>query len=115
MKRALYGTRMASRRFWKFVGEVLKDAQFEAVTIVPNTYNHPQRDIDTVVHGDDFVVVVAEDDHLNLFERVLEFSIGDQASREDWSQALERWKGAQTCRQLEWRWIHLGGNCWESW
>ena len=114
MKRALYGTRMASRRFWKFVGKVLKDAQFEAVTIVPNTYNHPQRDIDTVVHGDDFVAV-AEDDHLNLFETVLEFSIGDQASREDWSQALERWKGAQTCRQLKWRWTHLGGNCWESW
>ena len=61
-------TRMASRCFWKFVGEVLKDAQFEAVTIVPNTYNHPQRDIDTVVHVDDFVV--AEDDHPILFERV---------------------------------------------
>ena len=49
LKRALYGTRMASRCFGKLVGEVLKDAQFEAVTIVPNTYHHPQRDIDTVV------------------------------------------------------------------
>ena len=51
LKRALYGTRMASRCFGKLVGEVLKDAQFEAVAIVPNTYHHPQRDIDTVVHG----------------------------------------------------------------
>ena len=54
--------------------EVLKDAQFEAVAIVPNTYHHPQRDIDTVVHGDDFVAV-AEDDHLNFLERVLENSM----------------------------------------
>ena len=51
LKRALYGTRMASRCFGKLVGEVLKDAQFEAIAIVPNTYHHPQRDIDTVVHG----------------------------------------------------------------
>ena len=41
-KRALYGIRKASRCFGKLVGEVLKDAQFEAVTIVPNTYHHPQ-------------------------------------------------------------------------
>ena len=74
LKRALYGTRMASRCFGKLVGEVLKDAQFEAVAIVPNTYHHPQRDIDTVVHGDDFVAV-AEDDHLNFLERVLENSM----------------------------------------
>ena len=57
LKRALYGTRMASRCFGKLVGEVLKDARFETVTIVPNMYHHPQRDIDTVVHGDDFVAV----------------------------------------------------------
>ena len=76
LKRALYGTRMASRCFGKLVGGVLKDAQFEAVAvaIVPNTYHHPQRDIDTVVHGDDFVAV-AEDDHLNFLERVLENSM----------------------------------------
>ena len=74
LKKALCGTRMASRCFGKLVGEVLKDAQFEAVTIVPNTYYHPQRDIDTVVHGDDFVAV-AEDDHLNFLERVLENSM----------------------------------------
>ena len=65
---------MASRCFGKLVGEVLKDAQFEAVAIVPNTYHHPQRDMDIVVHGDDFVAV-AEDDHLNFLERVLENSM----------------------------------------
>ena len=74
LKRALYGTRMASRCFGKLVGEVVKDAQFEAVTIVPNTYHHPQRDINTVVHGDDFVAVT-EDDQLNFLERVLENSM----------------------------------------
>ena len=74
LKRALYGTRMASRCLGKLVGEVLKDAQFEAVTIVPNTYHQPQRDIDTVVHGDDFAAV-AEDDQLNFLERELENSM----------------------------------------
>ena len=74
LKRALYDTRMASSCFGKLVGEVLKDARFDAVTIVPNTYHHPQRDIDTVVHGDDFVAV-AEDDQLNFLERVLENSM----------------------------------------
>ena len=46
----------------------------KAITIVPNTYHHPQRDIDTVVYGDDFVAV-AEDDQLDHFERVLENSM----------------------------------------
>ena len=74
LSRALSGTRMASRCFGKLVSEVLRDAQFETVAIVPNTYHHPQRDIDTVVHGDDFVAV-AEDDQLDHFERVLENSM----------------------------------------
>ena len=108
LKRALYGTRMASRCFGKLVGEVLKDAQFEAVAIVPNTYHHPQRDIDTVVHGDDFVAV-AEDDHLNFLERVLENSMEIKRVGRIGPRTLECWKGAQTCRQLDWRWIHLGG------
>ena len=44
------------------------------MSIVPNTYHHPQRDIDTVVHGDDFVAV-AEDEQLDHFEQVLENSM----------------------------------------
>ena len=44
------------------------------ITIIPNTNHHPQRDIDTVVHGDDFVAVV-EDDQLDHFEKVLENSM----------------------------------------
>ena len=51
---------MANRCFGKLVAEVLTDARFETVSIVPNTCHHPQRDIDTVVHGDDFVAI-AED------------------------------------------------------
>ena len=75
LNRALYGTRMASRCFGKLVAEVLTDALFETVSIVPNTYHHPQRDIDPVVHGDDFVAV-AEDGQLDHFEQVLENSVG---------------------------------------
>ena len=62
---------MASRCFGKLVAQVLTDARFETVSIVPNTYHHPQRDIDTVVHGDDFVAV-AEDGQLDHLEQVLE-------------------------------------------
>ena len=65
---------MASRCFGKLVAEVMREAKFEAVTSVPNTYHHPQRDTDTVVHGDDFVAV-AEDGHLDHFEQVLKNSI----------------------------------------
>ena len=60
LNRALHGTRMASRCFGKLVAEVLKNTHFETVSIVLNTYHHPQRYIDSVVHGDDFVAV-AED------------------------------------------------------
>ena len=65
---------MASRCFGKLVAEVLTNAQFETVSIVPNTYHHPQKDIDTVVHGDDFVAV-AEDGQLDHFEQFLEKSM----------------------------------------
>ena len=53
---------------------MLTDARFETVSIVPNTYHHRQRDIDTVVHGDDFVAV-ASDWQLDHFEQVLENSM----------------------------------------
>ena len=49
LNRALCGSRMASRCFGKLVAEVLANAQFETVSIVPNTYHHPQRDIDTLL------------------------------------------------------------------
>ena len=49
----------------------LTNAQFETVSIVPNTSHHPQREIDTVMHGDDFVAA-AEDGQLDHFEQVLE-------------------------------------------
>ena len=45
LKMALRGTRMASRCFGNLVAEVLTNAQFETVSIVPNTFHHPQRDI----------------------------------------------------------------------
>ena len=37
LNRALYGTRMASRCFGKLVAEVLTDARFKTVSIVPKT------------------------------------------------------------------------------
>ena len=57
------------------VAEMMREAHFETVTIVPNTYHHPQRDTDTVVHGDDFVAV-AEGGQLALFKQVLKNPMG---------------------------------------
>ena len=71
LNRALHITRMASRCFGKLVAEVMREAHFEAVSIVQNTYHHPQRDVDPVVHGDDDVAV-AEDGQLDHFENSME-------------------------------------------
>ena len=65
---------MTSRCFGKLVAEVLTDARFETVSIVPNTCHHPQRDIDTVVHREDFVAV-SEDGQSDHFEQFLENSM----------------------------------------
>ena len=45
------------------------------MSILLNTYHHPQRDIDTVVHGDEFLAV-AEGGQLDHLEQVLENSMG---------------------------------------
>ena len=60
--------------FGKLVAEVLTNAQSQTLSPVPNTCHHPQRDIDTLVHGDDFVAV-AEDEQLDHLELVLENSM----------------------------------------
>ncbi len=64
LRRALYGTRRASLLFGKLIGEVLRAAGFQVLQCIPNAYHHPQRDIDVVVHGDDFMVD-AEDHQLD--------------------------------------------------
>ena len=99
---------MASRCFGKLVAKVLTNAQFETVSIVPNTYHHQQRDIDPVVHGDDFVAV-AEDGQLDHFERVLENSMEIKRIGRVRTRSLKHRKSAQACRPLERRRIHLGG------
>ena len=96
---------MARKCFGKLVAEVLTDARFETVSIVPNTYHHPQRNIDTVVHGDDFVTV-AEDGQLDHFEQVLVNSIEIKRV----GRALSfKGKVLKCVSQLEWRWLHLEG------
>ena len=93
---------MASRCFGKLVAEVLTDARLETVSFVPNTYHHPQRDIDTVVHGDDFVAV-AEDGH--RFSRT-QWKSSEPGRSGSVAQEQEK---CSSCRQLEWRRLHLGG------
>ena len=106
LNRALYGTRMDSRCFGKLVAEVLTNAQFETVSIVRNTCHHPQRDIDTVVHGYDFVAV-AEDGQLDHFEQVLDNSMEIKGVRIIGPGRSSTGKVLK--RPLERRRIHLGG------
>ena len=73
-----------------------------------NTYHHPQRDIDPVVHGDDFVAV-AEDGQLDHFEQVLENSMEIKRVGRIGPWSLQHRQSAQARRQLEWRWLHIGG------
>ncbi len=54
LHRALYGTRRACYLVGKLVAEVFTQAGFQALGIIPNAFYLPQRDIDLVVHGDDF-------------------------------------------------------------
>ena len=99
---------MAYRCFEKLVAELLTDALFETVSIVPYTYFHPQRDIDTVVHGDDFVAV-AEDGQSDHFEQFFENSMEIQRVGRIGPDRSSMGKSAQAWRQLEWRRRHLGG------
>ena len=74
LRRALYGTRQASRLFGQLVADVLRDPGLIALKCIPNVYHHPQRDIDLVAHGDDFMAD-AEDHQLDLLEKILDDAI----------------------------------------
>lgn len=74
LRRALYGTRQASRVFGQLVADVLRDPEFIALKCIPNVYHHPQRDIDLVGHGDGFMAD-AEDHQLDLLEKILDDAI----------------------------------------
>jgi len=56
------------------VADVLRDPGFIALKCIPNVYHHPQRDIDLVAHGDDFMAD-AEDHQLDLLEKILDDAI----------------------------------------
>jgi len=72
--RALYGTRRAGKLFGKLVAEILEAAGYLRLQVIPNAYNHPQRDVDVVVHGDDFMAD-GEDHQLDVLEQTLENAI----------------------------------------
>ena len=90
LNRAFYGTRLAGRCFGKLVAEVLKDARFEAVAIVPNLFHHPQKNNDTVVHGDDFVAVTEKGNWIT--SNMSRDCSGDQARRVDWIDDGFTWR-----------------------
>ena len=52
---SLYGTRDAAANFQAEVRKEMKKAGFVVNLYNPSTYYHPQKDLKTLVHGDDFV------------------------------------------------------------
>ena len=57
LRRALYGTRMASQLWGKLVTQVLLAAKFEEVMVMPMVFVKADQDILVGIHGDDFGAV----------------------------------------------------------
>ena len=70
LRRALYGARVASKLFGRFLRETLTKAGLSPLALVPNAYYHAQRDIECVVHGDNFMAG-GEDRQLDFLEKTL--------------------------------------------
>ena len=79
MNYSLYGTRDAARNWEEHYGEVLVSLGFRQGKSSPCIFYHPTRDIQTVVHGDDFTSL-AEECHLKWMSAELskQFSIKDR-------------------------------------
>ena len=56
LKRCLYGTRDAPKRWEAYAAEVMISLGFRRGKASPCCYYHPSRDLRCVVHGDDFVL-----------------------------------------------------------
>ena len=56
LKRCLYGTRDAPRRWEAYVAEVMASLGFQRGRASPCCFFHPARGLRCVVHGDDFVL-----------------------------------------------------------
>ena len=71
LKQSLYGTRDAPANWEKEIARVLvEELQFEQGKSYPCIFHHPERDIDVVVHGDDFTDL-AEEEQLIWFREEL--------------------------------------------
>ena len=57
LQKSLYGTRDAAANFQEEVRLVMEKAGFKQSAYSPSVYFHPQRNIMTLVHGDDFITV----------------------------------------------------------
>ena len=57
LKKSLYGTRDAAANFQREVGKVMTKNGFSTGKYNVSTYMHPDRNLKTLVHGDDFVTV----------------------------------------------------------
>ena len=55
LQKSLYGTRDAAANFQQEVGRFMKGAGFQQSQYSPSIYYHPQRQLRTLVHGDDFM------------------------------------------------------------
>ena len=93
---SMYGTRTAANNWQKFYTKVLLDNGFKRTRACTCTFRHTSRDIDLVVHGDDFIST-ADGEDLQwlrmLFEIKFEIStnvIGHEAGDDKQLKVLNR-------------------------
>ena len=82
LRRAMYGTRAASRCWQRFARETLLGAGFAVAGGTPNLFRHARWDVTTVVHGDEFLAegigsgldrldtLLKENTAINIFPRI---------------------------------------------
>ena len=72
--KAMYGTRKAAQNWQREFTRVLKEAGFEQGKYSPCLFWHPQRELYTFVHGDNFVTS-GEQKQLRWLDEVLKGKI----------------------------------------
>ena len=93
---SMYGTRTAANNWQKFYTKVLLDNGFKRTRACTCTFRHTSRDIDLVVHGDDFISTGDGEDLQwlrMLFETKFEIStnvIGHEAGDDTQLKVLNR-------------------------
>ena len=67
--RSMYGTRDAAQNWEAAYTKFVTDCGFEVGTTTPCIFNHKERDLRAVIHGDDFAILGTEQEFKWLRDR----------------------------------------------